>query len=205
MKTFLAIIGVLALGIIALIATLYVVSAQKLESLPREAIAYVDEAIPAIANNWDGEELDRRAAPELKALFTNGALEALMTAGERQLGGLTDYDTAECEMKAYDISADAGEVALVDCGALAGHLRGFAAYSVNLVKREGQWKIYGFYVFPSTTEEAPVQVNVALKDQRNINAVSLSLTDRSIGIISENQPAVGIGFERDEKIDNISD
>ncbi len=89
MKTFLAVVGGLALVIVIALVSLFVIGFQKAGPLLEEAHVYADETIPAIATNWDSNEFTKRATPELMALFKDGALAGLMAEGERQLGDMT--------------------------------------------------------------------------------------------------------------------
>jgi len=122
-KTFLAIVGALALLIVGSIAVLFFIGLQKAGPLLQEAHDYADDAIPAVATKWDGAALSSRAAPELADLLKNGALETIMAEGSRLLGEMTAYENAACQITNYQFNTDSGELVLAACTARATHAR----------------------------------------------------------------------------------
>ncbi len=204
MKTFLAIVGGLALLIVGSFAVLFFIGVQKAGPLLQEAHDYADDAIPAIATKWDSAALSSRAAPELADLLKNGVLETLMAEGSRLLGEMTAYEAAACQITNYQLNTDSGELVLAACTARATHQRAAADYKLNLVKRNDQWKLLGFFVTPEDVESGPVQVKFISPAPKPLQTLEISLKGRSIGLSTPLAGAApGAAIHVAEKIENI--
>ncbi|GJL92988.1 hypothetical protein [Hyphococcus sp.] len=202
MKTFLAIIGTLALLFIGLIVGLFFIGFQKAGPLIEEAHAYADESLPAIASEWNGEELWARAAPELRDILKNGGLEQLMSAGAFQFGALVEHDGADCTITQFNMSTNGKEFAVAQCVGKAKFEKMLAGYTLNIVKRDDEWKILGFFVTADQKIEQPV--TVSYQPERFGGASPLALTWDKVSISSSANPPLGAGagIRSGSKIDN---
>ena len=166
MRTFLAIFGALALAVVAFVVTLFVLGVQRLKATFKEATAYVDEAVPAIATNWDGRELVARAAPELTAKLKEGEVDAVFSMLRSQLGPMTEYRGAACQDVRYEVNTEDGGVAFAACRAEAAFEKSDAAFRVSIIKRKGEWRFLGFFVdFEINEEGASPPVEASLRDE----------------------------------------
>ena len=203
MKTFLAIIGALALLFFAALGGLFFYGVQKVGPMIDQAHAYADESILAVATTWDGAALMARAAPELEELLGNGALDALMAEGNRLLGEMEDYAGAECTITNYQFTSAAGELALAACQATATHKLGSAQYALNIVMRNKEWKVLGFFVTPENTERGPVQVQFVPEQPQGKQYFGVSVSPQiSIGVSDAGSIAPFAGIGEWEKIEN---
>ena len=206
MKTFLAIIGALALVIIIGIVALGVAGTQRIKPLLKEAHAYVDESVPAIATEWKGDELYGRAATELRELLEGGALDQIMQAGAFQLGAMISAEPATCELARYEYT-EQGEFATASCRVDADFEKATAEILVNILKREGQWRIFGFFITPKEAKDGVVTVAypVALPAAQSnaLNRFEVSLQKRSIGLTSGASEETGASIISAAKIENI--
>lgn len=202
MRNFLAIIGAFALGFIAVSAALFVWGAQRSEPLLTQATAFADDAIPAIATDWNAAAFVARAAPELAALFAQaGSVEQMMSDGRRLVGVMTDYQGAECQMAQHLLSTDQGEIYIADCVAAARHERADADYQLRVLKRQGEWKLLGFFVIPKNSRPGPVQVSLPDGGDYRGGAVQISLRNRTFGVVANPGQAAGARIDG-AKIDN---
>lgn len=203
MKTFLAILGALTLGVIAFFIALFVVGFQRVGPLLEEAHAYADESIPAIATNWSGAQLSSRAAPELAALLQGGALEQLMAAGSFQFGAMTSFSGASCALTHYELRTGVGEIAVVNCAATGEFEKADAAFTLNIIKRNGEWKILGFFVTPRQTADRPVQVAYQPQAGLEWTRMEISIAKMSLGVSAQSSERIGASVQPHAKIENI--
>ncbi len=157
MRTILAIVGALALLVILAIVAVFVSSALRMPRLAKEAKVYVDASIPAIAATWDGEALYARAAPEFQQVLDSETLGSIMAAGASQFGPLTDYQGAACEAIRVELALGSPETAFAECTAAASFARVDGRLRVSAVKREGDWKLFAFYVDPVAESDEPAE------------------------------------------------
>lgn len=140
-KKFFKIFGAVSLLIIAAFAILFV----NTKLYDREVSAYANDAILAIATNWDEQALLQRASPELFAAATQQNIHDTFL-NYRQLGRMTKYNVAR-------------SLAHVDVGftlvhkkvtavyiAKAAFEHGTAQVKLSLIKRNGRWYITGLHV-----------------------------------------------------------
>jgi hypothetical protein len=161
MRTFLAVLGGIFLLLILSIGILVFIGMQKVGPLQKEADAYANESIKAIATSWDGAALMERASPELKEALGGGELEKLIDAAS-QFGPMISAEPAKCQILKYEYSSDAGELAGAECHAAARFARGSGQFKLTEIKRDGNWALLGFWVNGEVDQAAqPVQVNYA--------------------------------------------
>lgn len=203
MRTFLAIIGALAIGVVGLFGVLVIIGVQRAGPVLEEAHAYADESVPAITSEWNGDELWSRAAPELKELLRNGGLEQLMSAGSFQLGRLVNYNPAECTLTGYELGTEEGETALAQCAGKAEYEKAIAGYTLNVLKREGEWKILGFYVLAEEATDQPVMVSYRPAPKPAQKSVGLSWRKLSVGVSTVDGREAGAEIRTGSKIENI--
>lgn len=203
MKTFLAIIGVLALVVVVAVAALIFIGFSAIKPMTEEATAYVDEAVPAIAAAWDADELRSRASPELLEAAGNDDIENLMRFISARLGGMTTYDGATCLVVDYSMTSAQGEVIIAQCTADAAFEFGGGKFSVNVIKRDDAWKFLAFFVEVSEVDTS-VQVAYTPDDAANDNAMRIVVAPDRIGLSREMNLDAGLAFDaQDEKIQNF--
>ena len=203
MRTFLAIIGALAIFVVGVFAILVVIGLNAIKPLTAEAEAYADASIPAIATEWDGAALSRRASPELLAELTDEKLEGVMTFGAKNLGPMTEYQGATCLIVDFRMSANDGETVQASCDARAEHEGGGAGYSVALIKRNDAWSLLSFFVVPDEITDTDDRARMVAYRDEGLNAITASFTARSIGLTSKRALPVGADIYGFEKIENI--
>jgi hypothetical protein len=152
MKKFLMIFGGIALVAVLAIAGMIGWAAYRGRALDGESKAFVDAAVPAIASNWNKQELIDRAAPELKAKATPEQLAMIFDTLAR-LGPMVEYEgaTGQATMS-YETGAGSNVFGKYD--ATARFQNGSAVFHIGLVKRDGRWTILNFHVDPSPTPGA---------------------------------------------------
>lgn len=203
MRTFLAVIGALAIFVVGAFAILVVIGLNAIKPLTAEATAYADAAIPAIATEWDGAALMQRASPELKAELTDEKLQGVMTFGTKHLGAMTDYQGATCLIVDFQMNTGDSERVQASCDARAEHEGGGAGYSLALVKRNDAWSLLSFFVVPDEIKDTDDRSRMVKHDDATLNAVTVSFKARSIGLASKRELPVGAEIYGFEKIENI--
>ncbi len=145
-----AVFAFLIVAIVVLIA----VAATKGRALDRESKQYSDTAIHVICTTWDESQLIDRASPEmLKSLPCQTEIEQLF-AQWRRLGPMTSLDSLQGDANTTvlfgnGIRVTAGYVGIA-------HFRGGAArIKITLVKRDGAWRVLGFWVYGNLESGTP--------------------------------------------------
>ena len=136
MRRFLLILGALTLAIIVVAGIGAGLLIYKGNSLDAESKAFVDTAVPAIAANWNKEQLLDRMTPELRANVRPEDLQALFNTIS-QLGSLVEYQgaTGEANMSylaGSGSSVSASYVAKVRCKS------GTATIQIAILKHDGR-------------------------------------------------------------------
>ena len=139
---------------------------------------------------------------------TRQQFEQVTNLGQQALGRITTAEPAICELTQYIFSND-GELAEAGCIVNAAHERGNAAYTVNLVYRNDEWKLLGFFFKGEVTQEAPVQVEFTptrspLTKISSSPAIAVSLKSRSIGMSKPSGLNIGVGAATSTKIENVT-
>ncbi len=204
MKTFLAVLGALALIVIILFVALFFVGYQRATPLIEEAETYADETIQAVATNWNGAELSARASPEMTALLSDGALQQIMDAGKFQFGPMTTYDGATCTLTHYQLHSSTGETVVAQCTANAEFEKASGSFLVNLVKRSDEWKVLGFFVSLVETKEVTVQVDYRPHAKPKWSSIELSIDKVSFGLSANTTAHAGAGVGPYAKIENMN-
>jgi hypothetical protein len=141
-----------ALGCVTLVALIagfvgFGYLAYKGSELDAESRAFVDGAVPAIAEHWSRQELLDRATPELRANANPEQLQAMFEALSR-LGRLVEYEGAKGQAMAAFIAGSESTVS----GSYVARAKfegGSAMFRIGLLKRDGHWMIHNFHVDPA--------------------------------------------------------
>lgn len=198
MKTLLAIVGALAIFVVGVFAILFVIGVNSLKPMTAEATAYADESILAIASDWDGVALADRASPELRAKLTADTVTTLMAFGQQHLGALTNLDGATCEIVNFEYTTENGEQVTATCSARAEHELGAAGYALNLIRRNDDWSVLGFFVVPDELREPNTARMVGA-----FSALTVSVEKQSIGLSTGAYAPIGADIRGFEKIENL--
>jgi hypothetical protein len=147
MRKFLAIIGAVALVVVAVMAVGIVAAIWQGKVADAESKAFVDTAVPAIAEDWHEQQLFDRATPELRKA-ANPVDLAEFFSKLSALGSLTKYDGCVGQsMLSYFTGT--GSTVTAAYSATAEFKNGTATFSIALLKRDGRWMINGFHVNPN--------------------------------------------------------
>ncbi len=203
MRTILAIIGALAIFAVIVIALLIVFGLNAIKPLTAEATAYADNAVPAIAAEWNGAELENRASPELLDVLTAEILSNVMTFGDQNLGALQQYHGASCLIVDFQFTKNDGEFVQASCEARAEHEHGDAGYTLDLIKRNDAWSLLSFYVVPDEIRETDDRTRTVFNRDNALSSITVSFKEGSIGLTSNARLSAGADISGFEKIENI--
>ncbi len=109
----------------------------------RQSREYVKEAVVAIAQDWDKEELVGRGSREFLAV-SDEDIEKVMVKF-RELGALQSYQGASGQAN-MNYTTDAGKRVTARYVANLEFETGPATAVVDLIREDGQWKIYHFTI-----------------------------------------------------------
>jgi hypothetical protein len=154
MKKF-AISSALLLVVAGFAATLYLTRLDFKESaLGDESRRYADQAIIAVASNWDKRELLERGSEELlQAAQFQVDLDSQF-ARWSALGSMLKYAGVTGAAK-IGFSLQIGSIVTAQYTAVAQFQHGEAQMQIGLVKRGGGWQIASFQVFPRFSPQRP--------------------------------------------------
>lgn len=187
MRTFLAVIGALFLLLIVGVVGSVVFVWQRMTPLKREAVQFVDDALPAILANWNGEALRDRASEEFRDVLTPDKLEELMMSGISQFGPMTNYGGAKCTVTRFAYQSSVGEVAEAECKASAGFARVQAEIRTSAVKREDAWKLSALFV-EAMGQSEPLRREASVRP-RGLPVVEASLGEGFIALSAHGRAA----------------
>lgn len=143
-----AVVGVLALVCVVALVGFGVVSFNKGVKTVRDGQAFVDETIVLYGENWDGAVLLDRGAPEFlsEVAKTPGALDLLQSFLTQQAGDFVSAQPAACDNFGFSKGAEKETVFTASCIASGEVEKGSAVYTVNIIQRNEQWQLLGFFV-----------------------------------------------------------
>ncbi len=144
MGKFLKIFGGLALLACVLGGIGFAVIAYNGSALDASSKMFVDNAVPAIAANWNPQALLDRSTPELRAIAKPDAVNALF-ARFSQFGPLVRYEGAKGHAGMYYTSRY-GSVISAMYVAKAEFQNGAAIFRLGLRYRDKHWLIQNFHV-----------------------------------------------------------
>lgn len=179
---FLAILGGLFVLLLIALFGFGVFGAKKGYDLAKGASAYANETIAAYGAMWDPAALTDRAAPELLAEVARNpdALAQLSLMLTTQAGALLSATPATCSNFNYAATTAGGDVFTAQCAAEGVVEKGAAQFSVNVINRNREWRLLGFFVF--VTPNQPVERDGSkLVNFVNEDAASPSLIEASVG------------------------
>ena len=192
MRTILAVIGALFLFALLSLIGLFAFGWQRMGPLKKEAVAYVDDALPDIVKGWNGEALLEHATPEFRAALTPDKLEELMMSGISQFGPMTNYAGAECQVVRVEIQSGEGEHAEAECAATASFARVAANIRTTAVMRRKAWRLSALYV-QSAGEGAPLQ-RTAHAGGEKLAVLEASLAEGFVAVSARGRDAhIGAG------------
>jgi hypothetical protein len=102
--------------------------------------AYVDQALPAVVNDWSREALWTRAAPEFKNAVSAEQLDGLFEKFSQALGKLQSYDGSSGEAN-MSLLLNEGKITTARYKSQMRFEKGPAEVSVGLIEHDGQWQI----------------------------------------------------------------
>jgi hypothetical protein len=144
MKKLLAVVGVVALVALVFIVALVSVVAVKGRRLDAESRLYADRTIVAIVSDWNERALLDQVSPEFTAVCPPTCINALFVQAGK-LGALKRYLGSKGQANVnYLIGKGTSVTATYLAHAAFAH--GRASIKLDIVKRDGQWRIEGFFV-----------------------------------------------------------
>ncbi len=143
MKTLLMVIG-------AIFAVLFIVLAviQRMTSDYRDGQSYADAAAVAIVSDWNEQAFLDRASPDLIQVATREEIDS-MFAQLRGFGRMTKYAGCSGDTIIFPLTLTTTEAYV----AKADFEHGSAQIKITLIKRNGAWRILGFYVHGEENQE----------------------------------------------------
>ena len=151
MKKTITILGYLFLVLIVVLATTFGALYLIGKKLDKESKAYVDAAVPAIAADWDVEELRKRASPEFDSGLDYDEVGEYFDS-LHELGKFEAYQGSTGE-STIAISLRYGYEVTADYTATVNFETGTAEIQVLLIKQGGLWQILDFKVSPEAYSE----------------------------------------------------
>jgi hypothetical protein len=144
MRKFFMIIGVLAVITVVGGGIGLLVLARSGAALDTASKAYTEEAVVAIAANWEPDELWKRASPHLRKIATRDQISGLFNAAKRSLGPMLEYRGSQGQALIGIINSRQSISARYV--ATGNFQKGSASFKIALVKEGGTWMIEGFHI-----------------------------------------------------------
>jgi hypothetical protein len=113
--------------------------------LDKESLAYADDAIPAIAQHWDQDEITKRASPEFTQAISNDDLARVLSALRNNLGDFRKYEGAKGDAN-ISLTTQNGKVITATYVAGVDFDKAPATVQLRLIKHGDQWQLLGFHV-----------------------------------------------------------
>jgi hypothetical protein len=150
MKKTIMVLGYVFLVLIILAAAGIASLAIIGKRLDKESKVFVDSALPAIIEEWDISELQKRASPEFDDSVDYDDLEeylgSLLELGKLEgYKGSTGESNITLSLGGYEITAD--------YTASADFEKGSVEIQISLIKHNGAWQILDFRVSPEEFSE----------------------------------------------------
>lgn len=118
------------------------------DSFRGDAKAYGDQAVSAIATNWDVKELEDRAAPELISQVGKEALAAVCRPGRENYGPMRSFTgTTSMQIQAKS-TTEGGTYSTIPYKAELECEKGKAQLDLMLIKRKDEFRILSINLSP---------------------------------------------------------
>jgi hypothetical protein len=143
-RKFLYVFGAISLVVVVAVAVMIGWAAYRGSSLDTESKAFVDSAVPAIAAQWNKQELLDRASPQLLQAAKPGQMESLFKT-LAQFGPLVQYEGAKGD-SVMGYTTGTGSSVTANYVATARCRNGTAHFKLKLLKVGDRWTILDFYV-----------------------------------------------------------
>jgi hypothetical protein len=148
LRKFLQILGVLFIVLFVSGIALAGVAFYRLHKAEVQGKAYLDAAFPAIAANWDQQQLLSRAGPDLMPGITPDE-EANLFFQLSLLGPMQQYEGSTADHVESGASVKTGARTYVYCTTKARFRSGTVVFHIMLLRSGGVWTIDGFHVNPA--------------------------------------------------------
>lgn len=140
----LAVVGVIALVTLVFLVAVVAVVAVKGRGLDKESKGYADNIIVAIVSNWNERALLDQASPEFLNACPATCTDTLFNQAGK-LGALARYLGSKGQAN-INVSIGKGTIITATYIARATFANGAASIKLDIVKRDGTWRILGFFV-----------------------------------------------------------
>lgn len=144
MKKFLVVVGAIALVALVFIVALVAVVTVKGRGLDEESKRYADNTIVAIVSNWNERALLDEASPEFIKACPATCTDMLFNQAGK-LGTLAHYLGSSGQAN-INFLIGMGTSITATYIARATFAHGAATMKLDIVKRDGRWRILGFFV-----------------------------------------------------------
>jgi hypothetical protein len=106
--------------------------------------AYTEQSVEAIARDWNGSELWKRASPALRRIASPAQIDRLFASAKQSLGPLVTYGGSQGQTMMSYLNAHATVAARYVAHGHFAH--GDADLQISLIKVDGEWMIQGFHI-----------------------------------------------------------
>jgi hypothetical protein len=145
MKTLLMVIGAIFAVLVIVLAVI-----QRIASDYRDGQSYADAAAVAIISDWNEQALLDRASPDFIKVTTRQQIDSWF-AQLRGLGRMTKYVGCSGDTIIFPLTLTLTTTEAYVAKADFEH--GSAQIKITLIKRNGAWRILGFYVHGEENQE----------------------------------------------------
>ena len=145
MKKVLMFAGAVFAFLIVALVVLIAVAATKGRALDSESRQYSDTTIRAICTTWNESQLIDRASPEMLKSLPSQAETHELFAQWRSLGAMTNLAPLQGQANTTVLFGKGTRVTAEYIGR-ARFKRGTGQIRISLVKRDGAWRVLGFWI-----------------------------------------------------------
>ena len=191
----LAAIGTLAVIFLGSVAYF----AMKAVNLVDEAAVYASETVERYGVSWDESVLLERASEEMIAAVraNPSGLSGLSSLMKDRGGTLESQQEATCSNFRQNVSSESGQVMLASCAVNARLSQADARFDINLVYRNGSWRLLGFFAhlnIDTTDRSTQVSYQPAAKDDAGLGKILNSVPTQIVGFsVAEREIIYGRG------------
>ena len=137
--------GAISIALLLVAGVVAIIFIPRSLRLNREAAAYIEEAVPRIANDWDPHALIERASPELLAAVKNQDDWERLFSVYRRLGALQKLETPVGNITSGSFSGT-GPFTIGQFTAAATFEHGQAQLRIQVRRSGDTWKIDAFQI-----------------------------------------------------------
>ena len=142
----LAVILAIILSVVVVIAILLGLGIRRTVLEQAEGQAYVERVLPACLREWNSDLLFKETAPDFKQVTSSVELDSLFRVCADRLGSMKGYRGVQGNVTVWYRRRPDGETARGFYVAIVDFEEDVARVEVEIVKRDGRWRIIYFYL-----------------------------------------------------------